>query len=110
MEQTTRMSVADEPALPDPGSPPEHWVHYGRVDVTIWKRPSEERDRYSISLGRSYRDKDDQWQRTGRLDEEDLLPAAKALEEAYAWVQDQRQKARGETTREVRLSSGSQAR
>src|SRR3712207_7705892 len=45
---------------------------------------------YSESLTRSYKDKSDQWQRTSSLDEEDLLPAAKALDDAYTWIQRQR--------------------
>jgi hypothetical protein len=104
MNQSTRSTATAEP---NSGPTPEHKVHFGRVDVAVWKRQSQSDDRswYSFSVSRSYKDKDDQWQRTSNLDEEDLLPAARALEEAYAWVQGQRQKARDETFRELRPPS-----
>jgi hypothetical protein len=38
--------------------------------------------------------KADQWQRTSSLDEQDLLPAAKALAVAYTWIQRQGHQAR----------------
>jgi hypothetical protein len=99
MNQPAQTLPHPEPAGPGPA--PEHKVHFGRVDVAVWKREAEERTFYSFSISRSYKDKDDQWQRTTNLDEEDLLPAAQALEEAYAWVQGQRQKARDEAFKEL---------
>ena len=63
------------------GSAPEHKVHYGRVDVAVWRRQADDgRARYSFTASRSYKVRDDQWQRTASLDEEDLLAAARALE------------------------------
>ena len=77
------------------GHAPEHKVHYGRVDVAVWRRQAEDgRAWYSFTVSRSYKDRDDKWQRTSSLDEEDMLPAARALERAYDWVQEQRQAAR----------------
>ena len=83
-------------------------MHYGRVDVAIWKRQAEERTWYSFSISRSYKDQDGQWQRTSSLDEEDLLPGAQALEEAYIWAQGQRQKARDDAFRDLRPPSAPQ--
>ena len=105
MSQTAQKLSSPEPT---PGPAPEHKIHYGRVDVAIWKRQGEGGTWYSTSLSRSYKDKDDQWQRTTNLDEEDLLPAARALEEAYAWMQGQRQKSRDEAFRELRPPSARQ--
>ena len=62
MNQPARTLPDPEPASPGPA--PEHKVHYGRVDVAVWKREAEERTFYSFSISRSYKDKDDQWQRT----------------------------------------------
>ncbi len=98
-EQSARMSANPEPS---PGQAPEHKVHYGRVDVAVWRRQAEGHTWYSFSLSRSYKDKDEQWQRTSSLDEEDLLPAALALQEAYAWSQAQRQRGRDDAFRELR--------
>lgn len=104
MKQSTQATATGEP---NPGPAPDHKVHFGRVDVAVWKRQSQSDDRswYNFSISRSYKDKDDTWQRTSNLDEEDLLPAARALEEAYAWVQGQRQKARDEAFHELRPPS-----
>jgi hypothetical protein len=85
------------------GPAPEHKVHYGRVDVAVWRRQADDgRTWYSFTVSRSYKDRDDTWQRTTSLDEEDLLPAAKALERAYDWAQQQRQAARDGSFRELR--------
>lgn len=103
MNQPARKLSSPEPT---PGPAPEHKIHYGRVDVAIWKRQGEGGTSwYSTSISRSYKDKDDQWQRTSNLDEEDLLPAAQALEEAYSWTQTQRQKARDEAFKDLRPPS-----
>src|SRR3954449_12951221 len=89
-------------ALESPSSTPEHKVHYERADVAIWKREAEGRMWYSLSVTRSYKDQDGRWQRTSSLDEEDILPAARALEDAYTWIQKERQKARDEALGELR--------
>ena len=65
------------------------------------KRELEERTTFSVSLTRSYMDKQQQWQRTTNLDEDDLLPAAKALDDVYTWIQKQRQHSRGEAFHEL---------
>lgn len=99
-----RPAKIDEAADVAPtGSAPEHKVHYGRVDVAVWRRQADDgRAWYSFSVSRSYKDRDDKWQRTTSLDEEDLLPAARALEHAYDWAQEQRQAARDGSFRELR--------
>jgi hypothetical protein len=77
-----------------PTSPPVHKVRYGGVEVAIWRREGEGRTFLSFSVGRNFKNKDGQWQRTATLDEEDLLPAAKALEDAYSWSQSERVRTR----------------
>src|SRR4051812_32843143 len=68
---------------PTVGRSPDYKVQMGRVHVAVWKREIEERTIFSVSVTRSYLDRQQQWQRTTSLDEDDLLPAAKALDEAY---------------------------
>jgi hypothetical protein len=92
---------APQPAGPEErGEPqvarsPDYKAHYGRVQAAVWRRDfGEGRTGYSVTLTRSYKDKSEQWQRTTSLDEEDLLPAAKALDDAYTWVQRQRHQPR----------------
>src|SRR5262245_35198675 len=67
---------------PSTSRAPDYKAHYGRVQAAVWRRETDGRTTYSVSLTRSYRDKQDQWQRTTSLDEDDLLPAAKALDDA----------------------------
>ena len=86
---------------PNVSRTPDYKVQYGRVQAAVWKREIDERTSFSVSLTRSYRDKQDQWQRTTSLDEDDLLPAAKALDDAYAWIQEQRQHSREEAFHEL---------
>ena len=62
---------------------PDYKTQFGRVQAAVWSREIEGRQIYSVTLTRSYKDKNEQWQRTTSLDEEDLLPAAKALDDAY---------------------------
>src|SRR3954453_12296173 len=81
---------------------PEYKTQYGRVQAAVWSREIEGRRIYSVTLTRSYKDRYDRWQRTTSLDEEDLLPASKALDDAYTWIQRQRHQAReGGTLQEV---------
>src|SRR5262245_39955496 len=95
---------AEEPAdAAQVGAAPEHKVHYGRVDVAVWRRQAADgRPWYSFTVSRSYKDRDDRWQRTASLDEEDLLPAARALGRAYDWAQQQRPAARDRSLEELR--------
>lgn len=109
-EQGKPGSPAPQPAeVEERGDPqvsrsPDYKAHYGRVQAAVWRRDFEGRTGYSVSLARSYKDKSDQWQRTTSLDEEDLLPAAKALDDAYTWIQRQRQQSRdGSSLHELNL-------
>ncbi|HEU5116372.1 MAG TPA: hypothetical protein VFT74_06795 [Isosphaeraceae bacterium] len=89
-----RPAEPEERGEPQISRPPDYKIQYGRVQAAVWRRDIEGRASYSISLTRSYKDKYDQWQRTTSLDEDDLLPASKALDDAYTWIQRQRHQAR----------------
>ena len=76
---------------------PSYKARFGRVEAAVWCRELDEgRLAYSITLQRSYQDRDGKWQRTTSLDEGDMLPAAKALEDAYTWIQKERQHSRAD--------------
>jgi hypothetical protein len=80
---------------------PDYKAQYGRVQVAVWKRDTDERTTFSVSLTRSYLDKQQVWQRTSQLDEDDLMPAGLALTEAYKWIQGERQRSRAATFNEL---------
>jgi hypothetical protein len=88
---------AEERQEPGTHKGPAYKVRFGRVEAAVWCRELEEgRVAYSVTLQRSYQDKDGKWQRTASLDESDMLPAAEALREVYSWVQKNRQHSRGD--------------
>jgi hypothetical protein len=45
---------------------------------------------YTVNPTRSYRKDDDTWVETHSLDQDDLLPIAELLREAYAWIKAQK--------------------
>jgi len=112
MARGTRMSEERKPETKEPPvqerqepsvcRSPDFKVQYGRVVAAVWSRAlDDERTVYSVSLTRSYLDKQQQWQRTTNLDEDDLLPASTALSDAYKWIQKQRQGFREEAFHEL---------
>lgn len=94
---------ADERTDPSVNRAPDYKAQYGRVQAAVWTRDVEGRTAYSVSLTRSYKDRHEQWQRTTALDEEDLLPAAKSLDDVYTWIQRQRQHSRAEALHELHV-------
>ena len=86
-------ATESEHAEPAPQRAPTYKARYGRVEAAVWLREREGRTAYSVTLQRSYQDREGKWQRTSSLDEGDLLPAAKALEDVYSWIQKGRQEA-----------------
>lgn len=95
-EPEPQVAQAEERQEPAVSRAPDYKAQYGRVQAAVWKREFDGRTSFSVSLTRSYRDKQEQWQRTTNLDEDDLLPGAKALDDAYTWIQRQRQHSRDE--------------
>src|SRR3954453_21907365 len=102
-DETNRGTPGQAEQDPQATRAPDYKAHYGRVQVAVWGREHEGRTSYSVSVTRSYRDKQEQWQRTTQLDEDDLLPAAKALDDAYAWIQRQRQHSREEALQDLHV-------
>jgi len=114
-EQQTNPEPAPQPEPEEQGGPqaartPDYKAHYGRVQASVWRRDVDGRASYGVSLTRSYKDRNEQWQRTSQLDEEDLLPAAKALDDAYTWIQRQRHQQRGSSLQELSVPPGPRAR
>jgi hypothetical protein len=66
----------------------------GGLRVAIWKKNSEHGDFYNVKLERRYLGTGDQWQSTDSLRADDLLRAAKMLEDADQWIEQDKQKKR----------------
>ncbi|HLC46655.1 MAG TPA: hypothetical protein VJI75_02840 [Candidatus Nanoarchaeia archaeon] len=82
--QQTKMQAAQSAELPNM---PERKFRAGVVSATIWKNVSskegKEVEYRTISLNRSYKDKNDAWQHTGSLRLNDLPRAVVVLQQAY---------------------------
>lgn len=82
-------------------SQPAHKIRRGVLQVTIWRNHGEKSTWYSVIPSRGYKTGDDPWKETDSLNADDLLPMAKLLEQADAWIIQQQQadaKARKDAT------------
>ena len=94
-EANRTLPAVEERPESGPQRGPTYKVRFGRVEAAVWSRELEEvRIAHSVTLQRSYQDRDGKWARTSALDEGDLLPAAKALDDVYFWIQKTRQNQR----------------
>jgi hypothetical protein len=103
------VTVSDHTQAPEeqpdvsPSRQPDHKVQMGRVQGSVWsKEMGDGRTAWSVSLSRSYQDRDGRWQRTHFLDNGDLLPASQVLESLYRWIQERRQHDRQESLQDLK--------
>lgn len=70
---------------------PAHKLRDGVLQVVIWRNTStNDKTFYSVTPQRSYRSGDDTWRETESLGQDDILPMAELLREAYAWIRMQK--------------------
>jgi hypothetical protein len=71
---------------------PVHTVRYGVIKAAVWRNVVDNGDAsraiYNVTLSRSYRD-GDEWKESASLGYDDLLVAAKALNECHTYVHEQ---------------------
>ena len=65
---------------------PEHKFKAGAVEVAVWKNEGENGDFNSVSIHRSYKDKEGNWQSTNSFKANDLPKALIALGKAYECI------------------------
>jgi hypothetical protein len=46
---------------------------------------------FNVTVSRSYKDSEAQWQESSSFGMDDLLPLAKALDDAHSWIHEARQ-------------------
>jgi|KBSSwiStaDraftv2_1062776.scaffolds.fasta_scaffold1453265_1 hypothetical protein len=79
---------------------PIHDIRLGLVKAAIWKHDNENGPWYSVSINRSYKDKDgDEWKQTDFFNRDDLLLVAKVADLAHTFVCEKLQE-RGSQDRE----------
>lgn len=65
---------------------PEKKFRAGAVSVTIWRNDSQKGSYCTAQLDRSYKDKNNAWQKTGSLRLGDLPKATLLLNKAYEYL------------------------
>lgn len=70
---------------------PVHVVRFGSVKAAIWLNQTSAGPMYNVTMSRSYKDSEDQWQESSSFGMDDLLPLAKALDDAHSWIHEARQ-------------------
>ena len=69
---------------------PEKKFRVGGIAATVWKREGVKDGKgysfYTVSLDRSYKDKEGKWQNTGSMRVNDLPKAALVINEAFRFV------------------------
>lgn len=56
------------------------------VKAVVWKNETRNGSMFNTTLVRVYKDKDGQWQETASLGRDDLLAAAKVLDQAHSFI------------------------
>ena len=69
---------------------PVHTIRFGNISAAIWENEGQKGTFHSVTLTRSYKD-GDQWKDTPSMNRDDLLVAAKCLDQAHSWICDQAQ-------------------
>jgi hypothetical protein len=65
---------------------PEKKFRAGAICITIWRNETEKGSYYTAQLDRSYKDKNNDWQRTASMRLSDLPKAALLLNKAYEYL------------------------
>ncbi len=73
---------------------PDKKFKAGSLTATVWKGISQKGTfYYNVQLGKSYKDKDNNWKNTNSLMENDVPKAVVLLQKAYEYVISQRENA-----------------
>lgn len=67
-------------------STPAHKLRINNISAIIWRNSSDNGSWYSVQIKRSYKNNDDEWRDTDALGQDDLLTAAKLLDQAHTWI------------------------
>jgi hypothetical protein len=68
---------------------PAHKIRIANLQAVIWRNSGEKGPWYSVQVKRSYKNGDDQWRETDAMGYDDVLTAAKLLDQAHTWITEQ---------------------
>jgi len=67
---------------------PAYKLRIGALQATIWRNAGDKGNWYSVNLSRGYK-VDEGWRETDNLGFDDLLTAAKLLDQSHTWIMHQ---------------------
>jgi hypothetical protein len=85
--------------MPTTASKPVHEVRYRNVKAAVWLNQTAKGTIHNVTVCRSYRD-GQEWKNASSFGPADLLPLAKALNEAHTWIHQQMAAARDTSRRD----------
>ena len=81
---------------------PAHEIRIGRLRATLWQNHHDTQGTwYSITLTRSYKDGQGQWQSAGSFGRDDLLVVGELCRQAFHWIHRQYQQKNGRADQEA---------
>jgi len=93
MEAAESQQTTEQDTAAQDSRPAKAFSASGGLNVAIWKHRNEDGpDRYSVKLDRTYRDESGEYHSTPYLRDGDLLRAAKTLEAADQWIEQDKAK------------------
>lgn len=75
-------------------SRPVQVVRFGSIKAAVWLNQTSAGPMYNVTVSRSYKD-GDEWKESSSFGMDDLLPLAKALDDAHSWIHEARQQRDG---------------
>lgn len=73
---------------------PVHTVRLGSIQAAIWSNPGQHGPIYNVTLERSFRDGEGQWQTSQSFGRNDLLVVAKVADAAHSFICERQASAR----------------
>lgn len=67
---------------------PERVLRFGALSCSIWRNEHKDRDWFSVTFQRAYKDKDDEWAYSESLNMDDVLVMALLLERTYVAIRE----------------------
>lgn len=62
-------------------------IRMGRIKAAVWENGTQNGTRYNVTLTRLYKDPEDNaWKTSESFGRDDLLVAAKVLDQAHSWI------------------------
>lgn len=80
-----------------PSNRPAFEVRFGVIRAAIWANQTEHGVMYNVTLSRSYKTSEGEWRDSDSFGRDDLLVAAKVLDEAHTWICNEQRRDRRES-------------